>query len=112
MSLINFEANDNVVWSYSFLTAPALQLHFLNTPPSDVIRAAKKVIELQGQANASFDVLYELGYAYMRTDDFDQAVVHFKSAHRIDSKNVALRLVMGELRRKALSGQWRKRRNM
>lgn len=54
-------------------------------------------------------MLYQLGYAYLRLEDFEIAAKYLSCAARIDSKNVSLRLVMGELKRRVTTGPWRKR---
>lgn len=66
--------------------------NFTSVHISDVTHAAKKVLQVPGHANTNFTMNYMTGYAYMRLDDFEEAVVYFKSAHHIDSKNVPLRL--------------------
>ena len=80
-----------------------------DTPPA-VINAAKKVLQIPGQAT-NFNVLFQLGYAYMRNDEYELASTYFMDAHHINSEHVALKTAMAELRRKVMSGQWRKRRH-
>ena len=43
----------------------------------------------------------------MRLEENETAAKYFLAAHRIDSKRVSLRLVMGDLRRKMQTGPWR-----
>lgn len=82
-------------------------LHFRNSAWEDIIPVCKKVLRIPGQSATNFDVLYEIGYAYMRLGECEKAAKYFMAAHRIDSKRVSLRLVMGDLREKMLTGPWR-----
>lgn len=54
-------------------------------PFSAVINAAKTVLQIPGQLTTNFNVLYQLGYAYMRTVEYELASKYFMDAHHINS---------------------------
>jgi hypothetical protein len=57
-----------------------------------------KVLSVNGQSQTNYDVLFQIGYALMRLGDYVSAAKHFLQAHRIDSRPIALRLAMFDLR--------------
>ena len=86
---------------------PLCLLFFLiNKPISEVVIACKKVLQVQkSQAyTTNFDILYEMGYAYMRLEKYELAVKFYRYAHKIDPNRIALRFAMGDLRRRVQSG--------
>jgi tetratricopeptide (TPR) repeat protein len=83
--------------------------HFKNSSWKDVIQACEKVLEVPGQSETNFDVLFEMGYAHMKRHDYRNAIAYFKVAHGIDSKRVPLKLALIDLRTRMRSGSWRKR---
>ena len=76
---------------------------------TDVVQAGLKVLQVPSQTETNFDVLYEVGYAYMRLSMYDTSALYLQKAHRIDSQHVSLKLVMRDLRRKVTTGPWRNR---
>jgi len=83
--------------------------HFNKSAWEEVIRACNKVLEVPGQLKTNFNVLFQIGYAYMRVEQVEYAAIYFRDAYRINSHWPPLRLAIGDLKRKGRTGQWRER---
>lgn len=75
------------------------QSHYRMRAWEEVIPACTKVLDVPGQSETNGDVLFKLGYAFMRLGDYDGAADNFVRSHRIDGRRIALRLAMLDLRR-------------
>ena len=64
----------------------------------EVITACRKVLDVPGQSETNYHVLFRMGYASMRLGDYESAADYFVRANRIDGRWIALRLAMQELR--------------
>jgi hypothetical protein len=68
-----------------------------------------KVLSFPGQSEINYGVQFQIGYASMRLGDYVSAAKHFLQAHRIDSRPIALRLAMVDLRTTITTKPCRKR---
>ncbi|KAL3779254.1 hypothetical protein ACHAW5_002945 [Stephanodiscus triporus] len=81
-----------LIWERETLT------HFRRSAWGEVITACRKVLDVPGQSETNYHVLFRMGYASMRLGDYESAADYFVRANRIDGRWIALRLAMQELR--------------
>jgi len=82
---------------------------FRSSSWEDVVYTCTKILDIPGQSETNYDVLFQMGYASMRLGDYGIALEHFMRAHRIDSRRVALRLAICDLRMMIAMRPFRKR---
>ena len=66
-------------------------------------------MSIPGQSETNNGALFLMGYAYMRLKDYCSAAELFLRAYRIDSQQIALRLVMHDLKTTIVTKPYRKR---
>ena len=76
----------------------------------DVLVPCKKVLEVPGQRESNFDISYEIGYAYMRLEEYDSAIKYLMAARRINGKSVCLRMALKTLQENMRTTATHKRR--
>ena len=104
-------------WKGESLTLLCAAYHHMHstqfTIPSlsqDVVHACQKVLSVPGQDESTYDVLFKIGYAYMRLEEYETAARYFQAASRIDSSQTTLKFAIQELKRKAQTGPWRRQK--
>ena len=76
----------------------------------DVVHACQQALSVPGQDESNYEVLFKIGYAYMRLEEYETAARYFQAASRIDSTQITLKFAIQELKRKVQTGPWRKKR--
>jgi len=91
-----------------FWQAEALS-YFRKSAWEDVVYHCMKVLSIPAQSEINYDVQFQIGYASMRLGDYSSAAKYFLRAYQIDSRHVALRLAMLDLRTTITTRPYQKR---